>query len=1276
MKANGRLSRLIGLICVLSLALVFAMTGCVKIVPATGITVSQSELSVAVGSTAKLRATVEPANAYDTRVYWDSTDETVATVDSRGKVTGVAEGTAVISVETRDGRYFAECKVTVFAKNAIWDGETPSEQPDGFVTPDEEDPEADPNLIVIEDAQALAYFAAQINAGVSYAGKTVQLAHDLDLNNQSWTPMRMKAGLAPAVIDGQGHKILNLSAEGPDRHCGFIGDNSATIEIRDLTFENASLTNTGSFAGTVIAYQYGVVTLKNVDVVNSEIKGRETTDTVKDIRIGGLVGFSILNDGAKLTLENCTVKGCEFYGYHNVGGLVGSLYDCWGDGKDSYGNGSYVPKNAWTMTGCEVSGCTFTVDGPNQNYVNAFAVDSAYVKTFDEATAAFVALGNTETDNTFVYTRNILVVAADTYEIRNKAGLEEFRDKVNAGTSYAGKTVRLGCDIDLENEAWTPIGTQAHPFGGLFDGANHCISNLTIDSSTQNDVGLFGFFGNSPVGDFSGVKNLTLDTVTITAHDRVGAVVGNALNFFSIENCKVQGEIRICGHEFVGGIAGYYYPAIRNSSVIGDEGSYIRGFQNIGGVVGYLGEGYNQAASDLSGMSAAIDVYGANAVGGIVGRLQFNREVNEPSFTGKVTYEATEGETSDNGQAAIGGIVGDYLGSSANGISKIIGAKINHSVITGAVVETTNLVAGAPYDGTQKLNVTGTEGTGNTVLVPIADGFSAVNGAYEISNAAGFRYFGNSVNTGTSYAGKTVQLGCDIDLENEEWTPIGKSGSTFQGTFDGRNYTISNLKIDKPGTSDVGLFGFTTTPGVLKNFTVENADVKGYLDVGAIAGSPYTAGYENITLKGLVKIEGFCYVGGMFGKNVYASVSGLTINADEGSYVKAESGEYRSYVGGVIGFMGEGSHKVSDVVSDIDVYGSTCDVGGIVGIAHYGNTFENITCTGNVYGTNFIYAENLQEIGGIAGVWMNSAEGNVTFVNCSFTGTLSCYDATAETYAEKFVYDGLVGQKYYPDSNAGKLFLNGKTMVSDSESLSSVISSAETDETVEVGLGEGEFKLSDNLAKDKEVVISGTEDTVVSVVDTSKGGYEMSYQSGATLTFKGITVQGQASGKNFGGIANVVKTTYIDCTIKGKITLYGDAVFQNCTFENDADYSVWTWGASKVTFENCEFECKGKAVLLYGGADGKTGVTTELVVKDCTFTDSANGAAGKAAIEIGNDYDATYSLTVTNTTVTGFSDTANSDKETNIPTNTNVWSNKNGMDKDHLSVTVDGVKVY
>ena len=297
---------------------------------------------------------------------------------------------------------------------------------------------------------------------------------------------------------------------------------------------------------------------------------------------------------------------------------------------------------------------------------------------------------------------------------------------------------------------------------------------------------------------------------------------------------------------------------------------------------------------------------------------------------------------------------------------------------------------------------------------------------YFISTVEQLRALATEVNGGTTFSGMQIKLSNDIDLKSEEWTPIGRKDKAFQGTFDGCGYTISNLKIERgvnnsSSNADMGLFGFTSD-GKVMNFTLYNAFVKAGIDVGAIAGTPYTSSYSNITLAGDVKVEGYSYVGGMFGKNVYKGMENLTVRVNEGSYVKAESETYRTYVGGVIGFMGEGNIIISNVESNINVTGSTCDVGGITGIAHYGNTFENCICTGNVTLVNANDAGDQLEIGGIAGVWMNSSAGKVTLRKCNFTGTLKSA-LNGVDKSEEVAGNRLTGRRYYPNSNEGELII-------------------------------------------------------------------------------------------------------------------------------------------------------------------------------------------------------------------------------------------------------------
>ena len=79
-------------------------------VPATEITLNTDSQTLDAGTTFKLTATVAPADTTDA-VTWSSSDETVATVSEDGTVTGIKEGTAVITATA--GNVKAECTVTV-----------------------------------------------------------------------------------------------------------------------------------------------------------------------------------------------------------------------------------------------------------------------------------------------------------------------------------------------------------------------------------------------------------------------------------------------------------------------------------------------------------------------------------------------------------------------------------------------------------------------------------------------------------------------------------------------------------------------------------------------------------------------------------------------------------------------------------------------------------------------------------------------------------------------------------------------------------------------------------------------------------------------------------------------------------------------------------------------------------------------------------------------------------------------------------------------------------
>ena len=82
-------------------------------------------------------------------------------------------------------------------------------------------------------------------------------------------------------------------------------------------------------------------------------------------------------------------------------------------------------------------------------------------------------------------------------KISNVQGLIELSENVNSGTNYSGTTVLLDSDLDFSggySEQFSVIGYNSNNyFNGVFDGQGHTISNLRVNSSSLEYIGLFGY---------------------------------------------------------------------------------------------------------------------------------------------------------------------------------------------------------------------------------------------------------------------------------------------------------------------------------------------------------------------------------------------------------------------------------------------------------------------------------------------------------------------------------------------------------------------------------------------------------------------------------------------------------------------------------------------------------------------------------------------------------------------------------------------------------------
>ena len=101
---------------ILAFALAVLAVGCTpkeKEVAVSGVSVSPTSMSLDVGQSAILTASVEPSDATDKSVKWSSSDNGVASVND-GTVVAVSPGSATITVTTVSGGKTATCSVTVF----------------------------------------------------------------------------------------------------------------------------------------------------------------------------------------------------------------------------------------------------------------------------------------------------------------------------------------------------------------------------------------------------------------------------------------------------------------------------------------------------------------------------------------------------------------------------------------------------------------------------------------------------------------------------------------------------------------------------------------------------------------------------------------------------------------------------------------------------------------------------------------------------------------------------------------------------------------------------------------------------------------------------------------------------------------------------------------------------------------------------------------------------------------------------------------------------------
>lgn len=200
---------------------------------------------------------------------------------------------------------------------------------------------------------------------------------------------------------------------------------------------------------------------------------------------------------------------------------------------------------------------------------------------------------------------------------------------INGKTNFQGVYFKLTEDIDLGEQAWTPIGkNNSNPFKGILDGDEKTIRNLAAISTDDNNyAGLFGRIENGSV------QNLQIEIASTDLHvqgvDNIGTLAGYITN----------SKITKCG--------------VKGGNITGDEPSSIQ--LVVGGLVGQLIGSEITDCNITTDVKAVLSNASALSAGGIIG-INTGSSITNCQYSGSVM--AVDERKDDTPNSYAGGISG------------------------------------------------------------------------------------------------------------------------------------------------------------------------------------------------------------------------------------------------------------------------------------------------------------------------------------------------------------------------------------------------------------------------------------------------------------------------------------------------------------------------------------------------------------------------------------------------------------------------------------------
>ena len=817
------------------------------------------------------------------------------------------------------------------------------------------------NPYEISTAAELAWFRDYVNKESQFA--SAMLTDDIDLSEfchaadaatnteeLSWDPIgngKMYCG----TFDGNGKTIRNLYINSTFMFEGFFGYAKNGC-IKNITFDNAKVKNTNKF-GTGILTGGFEGTIENIKILaNCSVEGTENTGGIAGggagyisncenramvngtNNVGGIVGYgegslqnsanygdisgvaqvgNLIGFAAAVNLNNVLGVGNVTATDQKGGLLVGESNNPW---STASGILAYNSNAKLTIKGTEQTGEAVKAIGEG-SLPSAFRVKAFSAEQLKSGLVAFILQGN----------------ASESAKWGQKLNTDDYPLLGSTNKVYSDHPLTMKCSGELEGTGTFTNTKPAQEGTFTMQHGNSIIHHESVDVTCTVD-GTIEYWECDVCNETYSDERLTQRVSDIIKETATGH------NYDENDKCtKCQKEIQ--------------FVKLGNNNITIEKVFGSR--KKISGYNLYKFTAPEEGTLVVTADSHGEDTYGALWDSRTAKYLIKKDDGNGDDF--KITYEVTKGTTY-------------YIGA----------REYDGDAIKGKVTLNVKMIGNQP-----PTDVTGKGTEAEPFILKTADHLAWFRDYVNVGKTSACAKIADDVE---EIDMSTVCHKADAEKQVAElsWTPIGNYSKQYQGTFDGNGKTIRNLFISST-SNEIGFFGYAADCRI-KNITFDNAKVKGNdnSSTGILAGYAGSCVIENIKTTGNCSVEGNYETGGIAGR-----ANGNISNCENHAIV---NGFY--YVGGIVGICFDSGNTITSCANYGEITGTEHFVGGIIGFIGEGslqNSANNGNISGNARVGNLIGYANICNINNVLGI------GNITANHADCNGLIVGYIADASSSA-------------------------------------------------------------------------------------------------------------------------------------------------------------------------------------------------------------------------------------------------------------------------------------